>query len=187
MVESAIVQAARIPSVLEIQEPACIAKPGTLVKLNSLLDDGAKVTLLDGSVVNLNPETVIILTTNVDYAGCRKMNQSVLSRMNEIIYLNALSATEMTERVSKKFGFDVNQREDAMAMANVIINLQKFCKEEMIDDGVCNYREYENWVRKYMITGDMLESIKTTVLSKISLDVEVQKDLLESCVKLHIK
>ncbi|MFR3367349.1 MAG: hypothetical protein ACLTR4_09360 [Gallintestinimicrobium sp.] len=56
-----------------------------MVKLNSLLDDCAAVTLADGEVVRRNPDTIIIMTTNTAYNGCRPMNQSVLSRLNLLI------------------------------------------------------------------------------------------------------
>lgn len=70
MVESELVQGCRRPSVIEIQEPTVVGRAGVLVKLNSLLDDCAAVTLADGEVVRRNPDTIIIMTTNTAYNGC---------------------------------------------------------------------------------------------------------------------
>ena len=46
--ESTIIQACRMPAVIEIQEVAMIEKPGTLTRLNALFDDDAKTDLLNG-------------------------------------------------------------------------------------------------------------------------------------------
>ena len=77
--ESEIVKACREPSVIEIQEPAMIEKPGTLTRLNSLFDDGAVTDLVNGEQIRRNPDTIVIMTTNLDYVGCQNFNQSVLS------------------------------------------------------------------------------------------------------------
>ncbi|MFR2488200.1 MAG: hypothetical protein ACLTAC_33560 [Hungatella sp.] len=101
MVESSIVTGCRRPSIIEIQEPSVITKPGTLVRLNGLLDDGASITLTSGEVVRLNPETVILLTTNMGYRGCKGFNESVLSRMRMILYSDPLTSEEMVYRIQK--------------------------------------------------------------------------------------
>ena len=82
--ESEIIKACRLPSVLEIQEPSMIEKPGTLTRLNSLFDDGAVTDLINGEKIKRNKDTIVIMTTNLDYVGCGNFNQSVLSRMSMI-------------------------------------------------------------------------------------------------------
>ncbi|MCI8485450.1 MAG: hypothetical protein HFH41_14100, partial [Lachnospiraceae bacterium] len=138
LVESSIVTGCRRPSVIEIQEPSVITKAGTLVKLNGLLDDGAAITLTNGEVVRRNPETIILLTTNMGYKGCRGFNESVLSRMRMILYSESLTAENMVERVKKK----VNCPDVFMLrqMADTVCEIQKYCRTEMITGGVCGYR-----------------------------------------------
>lgn len=63
------------------QEVAMIEKPGTLTRLNALFDDDAKTDLLNGEIIERHPDTVVIMTTNMDYIGCQMFNESVLSRM----------------------------------------------------------------------------------------------------------
>ena len=61
-----------------------ISKQGVLVGLNSLLDNCKAIKLITGEVIERHPDTVIILTTNTDYNGCKELNQSIISRMNLI-------------------------------------------------------------------------------------------------------
>ena len=97
--ESTIIQACRMPAVIEIQEVAMIEKPGTLTRLNALFDDDAKTDLLNGEVIERHPDTVVIMTTNMDYIGCQMFNESVLSRMHLVQHRKELSVEEMAERV----------------------------------------------------------------------------------------
>ena len=84
-VDTPLVEAIRNGYLVEIQEPTVIANPGVLVGLNSLLDRCNSVFLPNGEVIHRHPDTTIVVTTNHDYAGCRPMNQSVISRMNMVI------------------------------------------------------------------------------------------------------
>jgi len=77
--DTEFMDAVRNGGFIEIQEPNVILNEGVMVGLNSLLEEGV-ITLPTGEVVNRHPDCVIIMTSNVSYAGCRKMNQSVLDR-----------------------------------------------------------------------------------------------------------
>lgn len=88
-VDTPLVEAIRNGYLVEIQEPTVIANPGVLVGLNSLLDRCNSVFLPNGEVIHRHPDTTIVVTTNHDYAGCRPMNQSVISRMNMVIDMDA--------------------------------------------------------------------------------------------------
>ena len=85
-VDTPLVGAIRYGYLVELQEPTVIANPGVLVGLNSLLDRCNSVFLPNGEVINRHPDTTIVVTTNNDYAGCKQMNQSVISRMNLVIH-----------------------------------------------------------------------------------------------------
>lgn len=178
MVESSIVTACRRPSVIEIQEPSVITKPGTLVKLNGLLDDGAAITLTSGEVVQRNPETVILLTTNMGYKGCRGFNESVLSRMRMIHYCEPLTAKGMVERVQKRVtGMD---RAVLEKMAETVCEIQKYCRTEMITGGVCGYREFEDWVWASLVQKDICAAAKRTVVAKASPEAEERDEIYKT-------
>lgn len=54
-------------------------QPGVLVGLNSLLEQEGSITLPTGEVIDRHPDTVIVITTNIDYEGCRGMNRATRS------------------------------------------------------------------------------------------------------------
>ena len=168
--ESEIVKACREPSVIEIQEPAMIEKPGTLTRLNSLFDDGAVTDLVNGEQIRRNPDTIVIMTTNLDYVGCQNFNQSVLSRMNLIQPKEALTEEEMAKRAMKRTGF--KNKELLSFMTATVCKIHEYLIEQDITDGVCGYRELENWVLSYMVSNDLRRSAWTALLSKASMDRE---------------
>ena len=61
-----------------------ISNPGVLVGLNSLLDTCGAVTLPTGERIERHPDTIVIVTTNIGYEGCRSLNQSILSCPNTL-------------------------------------------------------------------------------------------------------
>src|SRR5699024_2074671 len=97
-VDTPLLEAIRYGYVCELQEPSCIANPGVLVGLNSLLDNCQTITLPTGERVHRHPDTVIIVTTNSDYAGCRDVNQSIISRMDLIYDIEAPDLATMVKR-----------------------------------------------------------------------------------------
>ncbi|MBR4291513.1 MAG: ATP-binding protein, partial [Oscillospiraceae bacterium] len=78
-VETDFVKALKNGYLLEIQEPTVIMPPGVLVGLNSLLEQGGSITLPTGDVIQRHPDTVIVVTTNVTYEGCRGLNRATRS------------------------------------------------------------------------------------------------------------
>ena len=79
-VDTPLVEAIRNGYALELQEPTVIANPGVLVGLNSLLDRCNSVFLPTERRYSGIRIQCIIVTTNNDYAGCKPLNQSVISR-----------------------------------------------------------------------------------------------------------
>ena len=147
-----------------------IEKPGTLTRLNSLFDDEAVTDLVNGEQIRRNPDTIVIMTTNLDYVGCQNFNQSVLSRMNLIQPKEALTEEEMAKRAMKRTGF--KNKELLSFMAATVCKIHEYLIEQDITDGVCGYRELENWVLSYMVSNDLRRSAWTALLSKASMDRE---------------
>lgn len=186
MVESEIIRGCQFPSIVEIQEPACISKQATLVALNSLFDGGKTITLMDGTEIERHPDSIFIFTTNSNYRGCRDFNESVLSRMEEIIDYDTPSISELTTRVMKKTGIDTSEKGNVEIMAGIVRDIQEYCRENMITGGVCCTRELENWVRSYMVNGDMKEACKFTVISKLSNDKEIRDEVTKACIETKL-
>lgn len=118
------------------------------------------------------PDTIVIMTTNLDYVGCQNFNQSVLSRMNLIQPKEALTEEEMAKRAMKRTGF--KNKELLSFMAATVCKIHEYLIEQDITDGVCGYRELENWVLSYMVSNDLRRSAWTALLSKASMDREEQ-------------
>ena len=100
-----------------------IEKPGTLTRLNALFDDCAKTDLLNGEIIERHPDTVVILTTNLDYVGCQMFNESVLSHMNLIQHRKGMSAKDMAKRAVERTG--CKEIEIVQEMARVVANIHQ--------------------------------------------------------------
>ena len=158
-----------------------IANPGVLVGLNALLDRCASITLVTGEVIHRHPDTVIVVTTNNNYAGCRDMNQSVISRMNLIIDMEDPDTYTLAERAMKVTG--CTDKTTVTDMAEPLRDINERCRETMVNDGSCGVRELISWVQSYMVCGSILDSAKYTVLSSVSSDPDNRADILSSCLE----
>lgn len=179
-VDTPLVQAIRYGYLCEIQEPTVIANPGVLVGLNSLLDRCNAITLPTGERIQRHPNTVIVITTNNDYAGCKDVNQSVISRMNLVMDIEQPEIETMVERVCGITGCkDLNA---VRRMAEAVDEIAMRCRETMINDGCCGMRELIAWVQSYMICENELEAARYTVLSSVSGDPENRAEILNTCL-----
>jgi len=179
-VETPLVKAMKYGYLIEIQEPSVIANPGVLVGLNSLLDNCKQITLPTGETIWRHPDTIVVVTTNSDYSGCRDMNQSVISRMNLIMDIGEPSQEDLVSRVSAITGF--NDEEVLTLMASVVKDIQTHCRETMITDGCCGVRELIAWVQSYMVTGNLAESAEYTILSSTSACPESRESVRNTCI-----
>ena len=180
-VDTPLVEAIRHGYVCELQEPSCIANPGVLVGLNSLLDNCQVITLPTGERVKRHPDTVIVVTTNSDYSGCRDMNQSVISRMDLIYDMEAPDLNTMVKRVMNVTGFTDEQ--EATKMAIVVRDVAERCRQTMITDGSCGMREFKSWVLSTMVTHDPYGSALSTIISSASADPDNRAELISSCLE----
>ena len=180
-VDSPLIEAIRYGYVCELQEPSCIANPGVLVGLNSLLDNCQVITLPTGERIERHPDTVLIVTTNSDYAGCRDMNQSIISRMDLLYDIEAPELTTMVKRVMNITGYTDDQT--ATKMAIVVRDIAERCRQTMITDGSCGMRELKSWIQSTMVTNDPYESALSTIISSASADPDNREDLISSCLQ----
>lgn len=180
-VDTPLIEAIRYGYVVELQEPSCIANPGVLVGLNSLLDNCQTITLPTGERVKRHPDTVIVVTTNSDYAGCKDVNQSVISRMDLIYDIGAPDLATMVKRVMNVTGYTDEQ--EVTKMAGVVRDIAERCRQTMITDGSCGMRELKAWVLSTMITKDPYESALTTVIASASADPDNRADLISTCLE----
>lgn len=163
--------------VVEIQEAASIQKPGVLVSLNSLLEQSGSIRLLTGERITRHPEAVVVMTTNVDYAGLEAINQSVLDRMDLIVDLPDPPQKKLIQRLKAATGF---QDEAALAkMVEVTDKIEEYCQVHALTDGVCGFRSLLSWAASAKLTGDVYRSALHTVVSKATNEVDEQDRIID--------
>lgn len=175
-VETDFVKALKHGYLVEVQEPSTIIQPGVLVGLNSLLEQEGSITLPTGEIIRRHPDTVVIVTTNVSYEGCRQMNQSVVDRMSLVKDIELPEPEVMVQRAMAVTGcadeYLVSQ------MVQVVNDMADFCRKNSITDGACGMRSLIDWVISAEISGDPYLSAKYTVISKATADEEDREALI---------
>lgn len=151
-VETDFVKALKHGYLVEVQEPSTIIQPGVLVGLNSLLEQEGSITLPTGEIIRRHPDTVVIVTTNVSYEGCRSMNQSVVDRMSLVKDIELPEPEVMVQRAMAVTGcadeYLVSQ------MVQVVNDMADYCRKNSITDGACGMRSLIDWVISAEISGD---------------------------------
>ena len=175
-VETDFVKALKHGYLVEVQEPSTIIQPGVLVGLNSLLEQEGSITLPTGEIIRRHPDTVVIVTTNVSYEGCRQMNQSVVDRMSLVKDIELREPEVMVQRAMAVTGcadeYLVSQ------MVQVVNDMADYCRKNSITDGACGMRSLIDWVISAEISGDPYLSAKYTVISKATADEEDREALI---------
>ena len=175
-VETDFVKALKHGYLVEVQEPSTIIQPGVLVGLNSLLEQEGSITLPIGEIIRRHPDTVVIVTTNVSYEGCRSMNQSVVDRMSLVKDIELPEPEVMVQRAMAVTGcadeYLVSQ------MVQVVNDMADYCRKNSITDGACGMRSLIDWVISAEISGDPYLSAKYTVISKATADEEDREALI---------
>lgn len=175
-VETDFVKALKHGYLVEVQEPSMIIQPGVLVGLNSLLEQEGSITLPTGEIIRRHPDTVVIVTTNVSYEGCRSMNQSVVDRMSLVKDIELPEPEVMVQRAMAVTGcadeYLVSQ------MVQVVNDMADYCRKNSITDGACGMRSLIDWVISAEISGDPYLSAKYTVISKATADEEDREALI---------
>lgn len=178
-VETDFIKALKNGYVIEIQEPSTIIQPGVLVGLNSLLEQTGSITLPTGEIIERHPDAVIVVTTNVDYEGCRGMNQSVIDRMSLVRDVEMPSPEVMVQRAMSVTG--ATDEYLVSQMVQVVNDLADYCRKNSITDGSYGMRSLIDWIISAEITGDVYESAKHTIISKATAD-EIDREALISTV-----
>ena len=91
------------------------------------------------------------------------------------------SEEEMKKRITARTGYaDENV---LRFMISVVKKIHAYLKEEDLQDGVCGYRELENWVRTFQAIKDVRRAAQVAVISKATMDPEEQEHLMKTYVE----
>ena len=167
--------------VVELQEPTTIMQPGVLVGLNSLLEQEGSITLPTGEVIERHPDAVVIVTTNIDYEGCRGLNQSVIDRMSLIKDIELPTPEVMVQRAMSVTG--ATDEHLVSQMVNVVNSMAEYCKKNSILDGSVGMRSLIDWIISAEITGDVYKSALSTVISKATSDEDARMALITNTLE----
>ncbi len=196
-VYSEFMKAVMYGGVLEVGEAEIVKQQGALTALNNILEKGAGAffTLPNGKTVRRHPLFVPIFTTNDGYAGCKPLNESVLSRLDELIDVPTPGIDELVNRVSAQCtDMDGNPLfEDEVSlrtMATVLEEIRTHALEDpSLGGGSVGARELLAWAKKCLLlqmretntfgkpqkkvsADNQIRAAFTTVLSKCSADPE---------------
>lgn len=179
--ETDFIKALKNGYVVEVQEPTTIVQPGVLVGLNSLLEQEGSITLPTGEVIERHPDTVIVVTTNVSYEGCRGLNQSIIDRMSLIRDIELPSPEVMVQRAMAVTGADDEYQ--VSQMVGVVNDMADYCRRNSITDGSVGMRSLMDWIISSEITGDVYKSALYTVVSKATADETDREALISSVLE----
>lgn len=183
-VESDFIKAIKYGWVCEIQEPASVLQQGVLVGLNSLLEPNGVITLPTGEQIKRHPETVIIFTANPSsYKGCDTLNQSIISRANMKLRIEANDEEAMARKAMAVTGF--KNIVIAKEMANIVSRISRYLDENEIDDGVCGQRELKDWMQAVLVEGEenVFDAAIDTVIGKCTEDMDEKEAIIDSFLK----
>ena len=167
--------------VVELQEPTTIMQPGVLVGLNSLLEQEGSITLPTGEIIERHPDAVVVVTTNVDYEGCRGLNQSFVDRMSLIKDIELPTPEVMVQRAMSVTG--ETDEHQVSQMVNVVNSMAEYCKKNSILDGSVGMRSLIDWIISTQITGDVYKSALSTIISKATTDEDARMALITNTLE----
>lgn len=173
---SEIIRAYENGWLLEIQEPTVIRDAAVLMTLNSALELDGSINL-PTRVVHRHPDFVVVITTNRGYNGCRPLNEALRDRVQHSEKMDLPSIDTMVERVKAKTG--CADEEMLILFANTIRLLDKTAKANAIK-GVAGMRSYFYWVDAVYNGEDVIESLYSKVIYKITTDIDEIEILKEA-------
>lgn len=184
---SALMQAVRYGGVVELQEPSCIRDPGTLTVLNNVFDPCGFIQIPEtGEYFKRHEHCVIVLTTNQDYAGCRQINASVLSRMEFTKFVDGLSEEELVRRAGSE-PTCIMDKDFLLLMARAYTRLCEISVEESLY-GDASYRTFLSWVNNTCLCGDAIAAAEFTVINKMAFSSDQDaKNKLREAIKAIIQ
>ena len=92
-----------------------------------------------------------------------------------------LTEEEMKRRVIARTGYA--DEKGLNFMVSAVRKIHAYLKEEDLQDGVCGYRELENWVRTFQAIKDVRRAAQVAVISKATMDPEEQEHLMKTYVE----
>lgn len=191
-VETELVKCFRNGGLCEIQEADVIKRSSVLTILNPILNGNGKndfIQLSNGEILRRNKNCIIIFTTNRNYDGCNNLQQSIYSRIPLKREVSLPISDVLFERTKADTGF----KGDALLrkMAEVTVNIHKYCLEKDITSGVAGPRELGDWAIDTILNSeiagnsrpteeDCIAAALETILETVSQDADDKEDIIDA-------
>ena len=182
-VPSELMRAFKNGWLVEIQEAASVLRPGVLTELNSLLEPNGRIELPNGQYISRHPDTIVVITTNRDYAGNMDINEALRDRCVLGEKMDLPPAPVMAERAMAQTGFDV--KEEAIWAAEAVLAVMESAKSRNIR-GVFGMRSLIAWMLDLNRGDYSVDAFMRRVVYKMTTreeDVEMLKDAYEGNCK----
>lgn len=152
---------------IELQEMNCILKPGVLVGLNNILENGV-LHLSTGEVIRRHPDSVVVFTQNPGYNGTVEGNQSVYSRLDLKCELNQPTQEEMVKRIMNHVPkLSAGQ---CTGLVKIAEQINETCQLEL-SGGNIGTREIIAWAKAtVLLNGNMRAAADYTLLPSVGED-----------------
>ena len=164
---------------VEIQEAASVLRPGVLTELNSLLEPNGRIELPNGQLIYRHPDTIVMFTTNRDYAGNVDLNESLRDRCMFGIAMDSPTASVMAKRAMEQTGF--TDKKVANSAAKTILDVARQAKNYNIN-GSFGVRSLISWMlalKKLDLSKAKIEDIRETFLSRVVYKMTTRPDDVE--------
>ena len=176
---------------LELQE-LFTAPPAVVTFLNSVLDGSRSIRLITGETIHRHPKSVVIVTTNIGYAGYRESTESFLDRVTPL-------SVELPENEVLKQRLRANTGFDNDKVLSWLCDLAAMTKEYINDNGISHstvgYRMIEKVVRDIQFRveecGEGLRSAaesstREIVSFHVSRNLQEQEDFIKSVITVSL-
>lgn len=134
--------------------------------LNSALEKDGIINLPHKNIKR-HPETIVVVTTNRDYEGCRPLNQALRDRFNITKKVMLPSKEEQAKRLMA--ATKCNNAVLIESLVESVEALNNFLREEGINDTV-SLRGMQDFVADMMRGFDVRESVMDNLVYKITTD-----------------
>lgn len=178
-VYSPLVQAMKYGWICEIQEPTVIQRPGTLAALNMMFDDSRMIRLLNGEEVHRHPDSIVIITTNVEYEGCSDLNQSVFSRFFPIS-LPMPEDDVLLARLKGQSGFE--DEKILKKMLKVYHSCLEYAEKKGVTDGAIDFRALLDWAVSTKANGLVYDNGVQAMINKCTLRYRDMRSEFMQCL-----
>lgn len=190
---SALIKCLRYGGIVEIQEPSCIRDPGVLTCTNNYIAPTGWIEIAEtGERFPRHPSSLVIFSTNLNYAGCREPNTSVLSRNDYVKFIPRLDVETMVSRAQTEPKVTL-EKDLLMRMAMTFNVLAEAAEQDGVaPPGDTSYRTYLAWCKRTSLDGDPLNAAEETLIDKMAFTTDQEpkmklRQILHSMLQVKFK